>query len=209
LGIAPGAYDGAEHTDVQDALSRAAEAARSAGIEIVEVEAPNVPRICEIFGQILFTEADITMRPTLEKTGSPEMQGWMNSFTEHFGLLSLEGYMDALTERMAMQRSWALMFQNIDALLLPVSLVPPFENDLDFKAPDRAGEIIRAQAPLYTVNLLGLPSLALPTHVAGGLPLGVQIVGPIHDDDAVLEIGMAVERELGIVLRQMPARYRL
>ena len=66
-----------------------------------------------------------------------------------------------------------------------------------------------AQIAGAVVILLGLPSLALPTHVASGLPIGVQIVGPMHDDDAILDMGLQLERELGRVLDQMPERFRL
>ena len=209
LGIAPTAFGGAEHPEVKAALSRATDAAREAGMTIVEVDAPEIPRICEIWGQMLFTEVDLTSSDMIANMGSPELNRWLDAFSDHFGKLDLAGYVQAVTDRITMQRAWANMFEDIDALLLPTSLIPPFENDLDFKAPERAGELIKAQAPLYVVNLLGLPSLALPTHVASGLPIGVQIVGPMHDDDAILEMGLQLERELGRVLDQMPERFRL
>ena len=59
------------------------------------------------------------------------------------------------------------------------------------------------------INLLGLPALSLPTHVADGAPVGVQLVGPMHDDDKVLAAGALLEAELGSLLDQMPEPFRL
>jgi amidase len=101
------------------------------------------------------------------------------------------------------------MWQQVDLLILPVSLLPPFQNDLDFKEPANGPTLVNAQKPLCVLNILGLPGLSLPTHVKDGTPLGVQLVGPMHDEDALLAAGLLLEEELGQVLDQMPLPYRL
>ncbi|MFC6583015.1 hypothetical protein [Sulfitobacter aestuariivivens] len=59
------------------------------------------------------------------------------------------------------------------------------------------------------MNFLGLPSVALPTHVAEGLPSGVQIVAPMHDDDAVLILAELIQGELGSILGHLQDPYRM
>ena len=56
---------------------------------------------------------------------------------------------------------------------------------------------LRAIRMIVVVNLLGLPSLALPTGIAGGLPQGVQIIGPRFREDLCLEAAEAIEERLG------------
>jgi amidase len=41
--------------------------------------------------------------------------------------------------------------------------------------------------------VLGLPAVALPTGLSGGLPVGVQIVGPRFREDLTLAAALAIE----------------
>jgi amidase len=56
---------------------------------------------------------------------------------------------------------------------------------------------MRAVRMIVVVNLLGLPSVAFPTHEANGLPHGVQIVGPRFREDLCLDAAEVVEQRLG------------
>lgn len=48
------------------------------------------------------------------------------------------------------------------------------------------------------VNVCGLPALALPTHYTpGGLPMGVQVVGPPGREDTVVALGHHIEQRVG------------
>jgi aspartyl-tRNA(Asn)/glutamyl-tRNA(Gln) amidotransferase subunit A len=45
-----------------------------------------------------------------------------------------------------------------------------------------------------TVNLAGLPGLAVPAGLtANGLPLGLQLIGKAFDEGTVLRAGIAIE----------------
>ncbi|MER3451381.1 MAG: Asp-tRNA(Asn)/Glu-tRNA(Gln) amidotransferase GatCAB subunit A, partial [Thermus sp.] len=48
---------------------------------------------------------------------------------------------------------------------------------------------------LYTVaaNLTGLPALSIPAGFEGGLPVGVQLMGPPLSDEALLRLALAFE----------------
>ena len=141
----------------------------------------------------------------LRDNGSDNLLRWIGAFTDYFECLDLNGYIEAMAERARLQRLWATMWDDTDFLIMPTSLIPPFENDLDFNDPSKAPEIITAQKPLCVVNTMGLPALSIPTHVEDGIPLGIQIMGPMHDDDAVLEAGLQIEAALDAqVIKQMP-----
>lgn len=201
-------FETATHAALQDAVARTEAAARAAGIEIVEAALPMAEDAALLWGRLLATELIVTSEESMRDTGSQDVLTWLDALKAPFGAFDLAGYMTGIAQRTTIQRAWAQMFETVDFVVMPTSLQPPFENDQDFKRPDTAADIIAAQKPLYVINLLGLPALALPTHVADGLPVGVQIVGPMHDDDAVLAAGALLELELGSVLRQMPERYR-
>ena len=48
---------------------------------------------------------------------------------------------------------------------------------------------------IYTIslNLAGLPGMTVPSGSAGGLPVGVQIIGRAFDEAVVLRAGRALE----------------
>ena len=209
IGLVADGFPTPTHAALQEAVQRAGHAATSTGMELREIALPEVARSCEIWGQLLFTETQALYEGLIRSETSEDLQRWLETFTKAFGCLDLNGYILAMTERARLQRLWAGLWDEVDFIVLPTSLIPPFENDLDFKAPDKATEIIAAQAPLYVINLLGLPALSLPTHVEAGVPSGVQLVGPMHDDDKVLAVGALLEAELGRILDQMPEPYRL
>ncbi|MEO0938296.1 MAG: amidase [Pseudomonadota bacterium] len=208
IGIGTG-FATAPAPDVADAVAKATKAAEAAGYEVVEVDLPAVERVAELWGQLLFTETEGFYADFIRAHGTEDLQRWLHAFMEYYQILDLQGYMAAMAERSAHQRAWAHLFTDVDALILPVSQLPAFENDLDFKDPAAAPVLIDAQKPLCVVNFLGLPSCALPTHVADGLPQGVQIVGPMHGDDGVLDVAEALEASLGSVLGQMPEAFRI
>jgi aspartyl-tRNA(Asn)/glutamyl-tRNA(Gln) amidotransferase subunit A len=52
--------------------------------------------------------------------------------------------------------------------------------------------LVRLTAPF---NLTGLPALSVPFGTAGGLPVGVQVVGQWNDEVRVLAVGRLLEEE--------------
>ena len=99
---------------------------------------------------------------------------------------------------------WAELFRSFDVLLCPVMLTPAFVQDTSEFTTRRIlvnGEdrsyIEHLQWPgLITMALL--PATVIPVgRTAGGLPVGVQIVGPYLEDRTTLAFARAAERELG------------
>lgn len=88
-------------------------------------------------------------------------------------------------------RGWAL-FEDCDAILMPIlSGPPPVLGHFDFSATDVAAHLaaMEALAPNAAIaNACGLPALAIPAGMAGGLPLGVQLMGPMGSDAALLSL---------------------
>ncbi|MEM8692329.1 MAG: amidase [Pseudomonadota bacterium] len=209
IAFVPHPFSSETHPALAQAVEDARLAAKIAGFETVMLDLPETERCANLWGRLLFTETQTMMEESIRSLGSSHLQGWIDQFTQHFEKFDLKGYMRAMSERYSLQRLWAQMFEEVDFVVMPTSLLPPFENDLDFNDPTQAKTIIEAQKPLCVVNLIGLPALALPTGLSNGLPIGVQIVGPMHDDDAVIEVGLMMEKGLGNVLDSMPAPYGL
>ncbi|WP_404800326.1 amidase [Actinomadura rudentiformis] len=89
-------------------------------------------------------------------------------------------------------------FEQYDALLLPVSQVVPFDTGLEYPAEvagRRMRDYLEWMASSYLISATGCPALSVPGgFTPGGLPVGLQIVGPHRADFAVLQIGHAFEQ---------------
>ena len=197
IGVAPRAFGRDVDPAVSDALGKAQAAAEAAGLDVVEVDLPDVDRMVELWGQLLCTEVEHAMLEGIRANGSPDIMAVLEGYRDRYGLLDLPGYLAACAERTAIARRWSVLFDEVDALLLPVSTRIPFPQDHDRTGREGVEYVLDGQRPLYVVNLIGLPAVAVPTHLADGLPVGVQLVGAMHDDFPLLDLAERLENELG------------
>jgi aspartyl-tRNA(Asn)/glutamyl-tRNA(Gln) amidotransferase subunit A len=93
--------------------------------------------------------------------------------------------------------------QGIDAILTPATPSAAFELGKEVSDPV---EMYLNDVFTVTVNLAGLPGLAVPTGLdARGLPLGLQLIGKPWEEGALLNVGCALERSAGFVAK--PAKW--
>jgi len=99
-------------------------------------------------------------------------------------------------------------FEHYDALVLPVSQVPPFDAALEYPTTVAGQEMetyLDWMRSAYYVSVTGSPALSVPAgFTPGGLPVGLQIVGPHRADFAVLQLGHAFEQATMAGLRRPP-----
>jgi amidase len=99
-----------------------------------------------------------------------------------------------------------VFFERYDVLLLPVSQVAPFDADLEYPA-DIDGvpqeTYLDWMRSAYFISATGCPALSVPGgFTPGGLPVGLQIVGPHLAERRVLEVGRAFEQATGFGRRR-------
>ena len=108
------------------------------------------------------------------------------------------GYIEALAHRHAIAAAWAALFAEHDVVLGPVTTQPIHAVGFDLGGPDNADALWHSHRLLVTVNLLGLPALAVPAGLDDlGRPLGVQLIGDRYAEAACLRAGEMVEATLG------------
>ena len=109
--------------------------------------------------------------------------------------LSADAVYAASLIRSRYHASMAQLFQTYDALLLPTAQVWPFP--AEWRWPQaingvRMDTYHRWMEVVIPVSLIGLPALALPLGFgATGLPMGLQLAGPVGADARVLAMGQA------------------
>lgn len=118
-----------------------------------------------------------------------------------------------LTERMAQSHAkWADFFTRFDVLLCPVAPVPAIVHDMQRSVPERTIDVDGKTRPY--MDLLPWMTLATPSHLpstvvpagtsSGGLPIGTQIIGPLHDDRTTIAVASVLEKEHGGFLSPPP-----
>jgi amidase len=104
--------------------------------------------------------------------------------------------------RMQLRRAWSRFFQDFDVLFCPVISGPAYPHvdtsgSLWQRRIEVAGREIAYNDMLFWPGLIGgfhLPATVVPLGQTGeGLPLGVQIVGPLYGDRTTVEVAQLLE----------------
>ncbi len=103
-------------------------------------------------------------------------------------------YLRAQQVRTLIRRDFDAAFTRCDVVAGPVAPWPAF------KLGEKTGDPLQMYlADIFTItcNLAALPGLSVPCGLAGGLPVGLQLVGRPFDEATLLTAARALERELG------------
>ncbi|MEW6750192.1 MAG: Asp-tRNA(Asn)/Glu-tRNA(Gln) amidotransferase subunit GatA [Candidatus Latescibacterota bacterium] len=221
IGMAREHFPAGLDTDIAGAVERAASALQQAGAQVVEVSLPVAghPDYClGAYYLIAMAEASANLaRYDGVKYGYrtpdvPDLQGmYRRTRSEGFGTevkrrimlgtyaLSA-GYYEAYYRkaqqvRTLIRRDFDAAFCRCDALLAPVAPSVAF----------RLGENLDDPLQMYlndiytvAINLAGIPAIAVPFATgAAGLPVGVQLIGPPLQEEALLRLAYALELAAG------------
>jgi amidase len=96
-------------------------------------------------------------------------------------------------------------FRAVDALLMPVVMVPPIAHDHLEPMADRRLVLVDGTRSYFDLfgwvglaTVAYLPATAVPIgRTASGLPVGIQVVGPHLEDRTTLAVARGIERVLG------------
>lgn len=181
---------------IDAAVRGVAAAARKLGAELAAVRVPDVAALNAIGRVILLSEASATMEPFWDRRA--EMGADVLSLFDQGRHLPATEYIQAQRLRRVMQEQFGALFESVDCLLTPAT-------------PNRAPRIGEAAITIggksldtrlastrlvRGINVLGLPALAFPCGVIGGLPVSVQLVGRAFEEALLLRAGHAIEEAI-------------
>ncbi|MBB3041812.1 amidase [Nocardioides soli] len=108
-------------------------------------------------------------------------------------------YLAAGEARRALQAELARLLTDVDVLLTPgTPYRAPVAADPGIRWPDGTVEPMETSMCRYTAaaSLTGLPAMSVPTGLAGGLPVGVQLIGGAHREAELIAVGSRIETRL-------------
>jgi amidase len=124
----------------------------------------------------------------------------------------LADYQDSLAAVMTHRRVWDQFLGEYPLVVGPNSGDLPVMIGFETRGQDAMRHLLAAQALMTTVNLLGLPAVAVPTGLVAasdapqGLPLGVQVIAPRFREDLAFDAAGIIEAALGIATPIDPVR---
>ena len=133
---------------------------------------------------------------------------------EHDGAQAITApqFMRASTTRSSFYQHLLSLFERFDFLALPVAQVWPFDVNLRWPQQIVSANGVRAMDTYHRwmecviyATFAGLPAISLPSGFgAGGLPMGLQVIGKPQDDAGLLQLAWAYEQAAHDVLTVRP-----
>jgi aspartyl-tRNA(Asn)/glutamyl-tRNA(Gln) amidotransferase subunit A len=100
-------------------------------------------------------------------------------------------YLQAQKVRTLVREDFALAFSKVDALITPTTPTAAFP--IGAKT-DNPLEMYLSDVYTVPVNIAGLPGISVPAGFSGGLPIGLQVIGPALGEETILRVADAFQR---------------
>ena len=177
--------------EVEAAFADALDQFRSLGAEIVDVTIPGLPdtRAANfvVLNSEVYADHATTLRTQPDKYGRSAFRyHWMGAF------LTAADYLNAQRVGRRIRGLVQEQFSNVAALATPTSPVVTSE------AARQPGAHRRGTNASFTApfNLTGHPAISIPAGISAstGLPIGVQLVGPLYGEEILFQLGYAHEQ---------------
>jgi len=195
-------------SDVRRVLEEALEALRRAGVALVEGFPPGVDAAVErrAYLYLLHGAIGVAGEEEMEALRARAARGdhavggiRARALTEPHGR-----HLDAQSERLHAQEHWARYFETHDAFLMPTVFTAAFPHDRrrwsERRLATPEGERAYDDLPFWSMfaSLTGQPATVAPVGLtAGGLPVGLQIMGPYLEDATPIDVAARLAEVTG------------
>ena len=177
------------------AVQEAGRALESAGWEVTEAQAPELERVGEIWSAIM----SMDFQPLLAQLAPLMSHRLVEALQSSMGELAPAPSQlpEIHAERNRLSRAWSEFFHEHPVVVGPTWTDVQFLHDADLESPGSMQAVMERLAFIMPANVLGLPSVAVPTGVQDGLPTGVQVYAEKWREDLALGGAEVIEAALG------------
>lgn len=182
---------------VRASVERAGKALADAGWQVEEVQPPEMEQIVTLWGTMMASEIEAA-KELLSMVLSPPLVEMLLKFTVEEAYTEMP-IATVHSERHRLGRVWGHAFNRHSVMVGPVWTGGILDADADIH-PD-TGLTTTIDTIRFSVigNLLGLPSVAVPTGLEDGLPTGAQVYADLWREDLALDAAEAIEASLGLL----------
>ncbi|MDJ1134095.1 amidase [Streptomyces iconiensis] len=197
---------------VRAGVNRVADALADGGAR-VDRHSPLLPDLAEagtLYTQLLFSSSPARFPVEMEQLRnraaglSADDQG-LDAARLRGIVLSHRDWIEANNRRELHRHGWRQLFAEFDAVLCPITPTPAFPHDHNPDLMERRIDIDGVTCPYFDqlvwaglATMPGLPATAVPTgRSPEGLPVGVQLIGPMSEDRTPLRLAELLEQKIG------------
>jgi aspartyl-tRNA(Asn)/glutamyl-tRNA(Gln) amidotransferase subunit A len=196
IGVPSNFYFDDVEPEIERAVKDALATLQRLGAAVVEVKAPDIDEFNTIAQLILLVEAaSVHHRRIAERR--EDFGEDVRALLEAGRFILATDYLDAQRRRREFINAFNLLLEEVDVIVTPT--IPITAAKIGQKTVTIAGKEwdtrLATTRFMRALNLAGLPLLALPCGFdAGGMPISLQMIGGLFDEETVLEVGHAYER---------------
>ncbi len=190
---------------VEAAVKEMARRAEPLGARVVPVRVPDIAALNAVGRLILLAEASALLEPFLDRRA--DFGADVLALLDQGRLIPATDYVNAQRLRSLFIEEFRALWKQVDCLFTPAT---PAAAPLIGQTTVRFGQAeedvrLAATRLVRGINVIGAPALAMPCGFdAGGLPLGLQIVGRPFDEDLILRVGAALQDVTDFHVRTPP-----
>lgn len=160
---------------------------------VVEEAEPALPEVDEIFRVHWFAGA-ANLLAGMTAAQRALLDPGLQQIAAEGAAIPLLDYLAAADKRRALALIMSLFHQDYDLLLTPALPIPAFDAGLETPPGEGQDRWVNWTPFSYPFNLTQQPAASVPCGLTkAGLPAGLQIVGPLYNDTAVLQAARAYE----------------
>jgi aspartyl-tRNA(Asn)/glutamyl-tRNA(Gln) amidotransferase subunit A len=209
IGVSPDLHLVELAPDVERVFNDTLTTLRELGAECVELDLPSAGEILETFVTIQRVEASLAHRSTgLFPVRGSDYGSDVHDRLKAASEVTFGEYLAALKARRRLHEEFLDLLSGVDALVTPISAVPPAVIGEDTVSHDGRTVSFRDAVMSYTVpqDLFGVPACAVRAGFdRSGLPVGVQFTGLPWMDRAVLLLAGSFFDHTGAIQAAWPA----
>ena len=172
-------------------IRRAGDILAAAGWEVTSATPPELEQVTEIWGNLLSIDFSV-MVPLIQPMITEPLYHTLMAVCHRFDCSNIPNSA-VHAERSRLGRLWSMFFADYPVVLGPTWTRLPWPADADLDPETGVATLEDTVRFITPGNVLGFPSVALPTGVANGLPTGIQIYADLWREDLCLDAAEVIE----------------
>ncbi len=187
--------------ETRAAVCTAAEALQRAGFQVEPFQPEGLEAARQLWHQLFVVAGGMLLRPMFKGRES-DLSPILKQFLEWSAAepaLTGETLLEVWLQRDELRARFFSQMQRYPILLCPAAAIPAFRHgERSWQVEGKTIHYLDAWSYTEFFNLLGNPAAVVPVgHSPEGLPIGVQIVGRPWEEEQVLSVAAALEKECG------------